>query len=355
MTGRSNELFRSPILARFCEDPAFADGSEARRVLNEAHHGNAQAISYADAKGVDNDIRRLRTGIEAVHGEFRRFRWREPLTESVPDNVVPLTTVTAPAFNVPILQDIAAFSRHVPSGAQPDQDQETLSSDWFADKTLFYIRNDTMGFVIPAGSVAIVEATPSAARDHELVIGRVGEHTYARRLLRPRNGEGFSLAAEATDPRQGRPTLAFEDHGVDLHRVVGALFGQLPPPAGRQEAILIDSYPALGRVEVAYRVREDSAVPRIMPDQIILGGPILPPDQLDSMEDMMVAVTLEDGSSILKRVGAPLSGAFPYLRQFETIGGLGASVVLATERVEGSPDVPLMLNARAVLGVVYEH
>ncbi|MCP1215799.1 hypothetical protein NKW53_06935 [Acetobacter orientalis] len=72
------------------------------------------------------------------------------------------------------------------------------------------------------------------------------------------------------------------------------------------------------------------------------------------MRNEIVAVTLESGDSILKRIGAPLSGSLPYLRQFETIGGLGASVVIATEQVEGAPDLPVMLNARLVLGVVYD-
>ncbi len=353
VAARSNELFRSPILSRFCDDPALADGAEPRRVLNQAHHRDANALSYIDVQNVDADLKRLRSAVERVHEEFRRYRWREPLQEAVPDNVVPLTVVTAPAFNVPIVQDIAAFSRHVPSGGSQDGILEMLSSQWFDDKSLFYVRRDTMGFTIPAGSIAIVEATPSSPADHELVIGRRGTQAFARRLLRPRNGEGYSLAAEATDPRGGRPTLAFENHELDLHRVVGALFVQAPPPAGREEAVLLEGHPALGRVEVAYRVREESAVPRVMPGQIILGGAILTPDQLDAMEGEMVAVTLEDGDSILKRIGAPLSRSLPYLRQFETIGGLGASVVLATERVEGAPDLPIMINARLVLGVVY--
>ena len=200
---------------------------------------------------------------------------------------------------------------------------------------------------------ACSKSSPSSPADHELVIGRRGTQAFARRLLRPRNGEGYSLAAEATDPRSGRPTLAFENHELDLHRVVGALFVQVPPPAGREEAVLLQRHPPPRRGEVAYPVREDSAAPRVMPGQVILGGAVLTPDQLDAMEGEMVAVTLEDGDSILKRIGAPLSRGMPYLRQFETIGGLGASVVLATERVEGAPDLPLMLNARLVLGVVY--
>jgi hypothetical protein len=263
--------------------------------------------------------------------------------------------VTAPPFAVPIVHDIAAFSAHMPSGGSQDGTFELLSSDWFDDKAFFYVRRDTLGFAIPAGSVAIVEATPSPARDHELVIARRGLQAFARRLLRPRNGEGFSLAAEATDPREGRPTLSFEDHALHTHRIVGAIFSHLPPPEGREEAVQIDSDPTLARVEIAYRVREESAVPRAMPGHIILVGPILAPGSLAAMEGAMVAVTLEDGDSILKRVGAPLSRAMPYLRQFETIGVLGASVVIATERVDGAPDLPMMLSARPVVAVLYQH
>ncbi|WP_176559975.1 ATP-binding protein [Teichococcus rhizosphaerae] len=354
VSGRSNELFRSPVLAKFCADAALAEGAAARRVLNQSHHRDRDALSYVEVQQVDADLRRLRSSVERVHEEFRRYRWREPLENERIEAVARLTGISAPPLNVPIVQDIAAFSGHVPSGGSQDSSVEMFTSAWFANKALFYVRYDTMGFAIPSGSVAIVEATPSAPRDHDLVVARRGRAAFARRLLRPRNGEGFSLAAEATDPRQGKPTLAFEDRAAELHRVVGVLFSQLPPPDGREEATLIGGDPTLARIEVAYRVREDSAVPRAMPGQIILGGAVISPERLDAMEGAMVAVTLEDGDSILKRVGAQLSRSLPYLRQFETIGGLGASVVIATERVEGAPDVPVMLNARPVLGVIYQ-
>lgn len=351
--GRSNELFKSPILAAFCADPGMASGAEARRILNQSHHDKA-SISYVDVDRVDADLKRLRVGIERVHGEFRRYRWREPLTPEVLDNVVTLVPVQAPAFSVPISQDIAAFTGHIPSGGSQAEDDEFLSSAWFGDKALFYIRHDTMGFAIPAGSVAIVEAAPSAVRDHSLVVARRGSQAFARRLLRPRNGEGFSLAAEATDPRRSRPTLAFEDHGIDTHRVVGVLLSHLPPPEGREEAIDILSDPILARVEVAYRVREESAVPLALPGQVILGGPRLTAADLGRMEGQIVALTLNDGTSLLKRVGSPVSSALPYLRQFETIGGLGDSAVIATEQIEGAPDLPVMAYARPIIGVIYD-
>ena len=82
--------------------------------------------------------------------------------------------------------------------------------------------------------------------------------------------------------------------------------------------------PELGRIEVAYRVREDSAVPLALPGQVILGGAELTSSELNEWEGKLVAATLDDGTSIFKRVGARLSGSLAHLRQFETIGVQGA-------------------------------
>jgi len=354
VSARSNELFKSPVLAEFCSDPAMGPGAEARRILNQSHHDKA-SISYAEVEKVDVDLKRLRGGIERVHGEFRQYRWREPLTTEVPSNVVPLQSVKAPTFSIPISQDIAAFTGHLPEGGSQADELEVFPSTWFDDKGLFYIRHDTMGFAIPSGAIAIVEMEPTNARDHSLVVARRGTQVYARRLLRPRNGEGFSLAAESPDPRDSRPTLAFEDHGVAVHRVVGALFSQTPPPKGREEAIEVSGEAILEAIEVGYRVREDSAVPLALPGQMILGGKALLAADLSAMEGEIVALTLDDGTSILKRVGAPVSSALPYLRQFETIGGLGNSVVIMTEAIEGAPNIPIMSFARPIIGVIYDY
>jgi hypothetical protein len=353
VNGKANELFQSPVLARFCADAALASGAEPRRVLNESHHNKA-SISYADVQRVDADLKRLRTGVEEVHEEFRRFRLREKLTEAQPSNVVALRPAAVPAFEIEVCQDIAAFTGQVPSGGSQDDACELFSSTWFADKTFYYVRHNTMGFAIPAGAVAIVESEPAPGRDHNLVVARRGKQTYARRLLRPANGDGLSLAAEAPDPQQSRATLTFDGHAMKIHRVVGALFVNLPPPEGRDEATLIESVPALARIEVAYRVREDSAVPLALPRQTILGGARLTAAELDGREGELIAVTLDDGTSIFKRVGRRLSGRLAHLRQFETIGGLGDSAVIATEAVDEGPDLPVMLFARPVIGVIYD-
>jgi hypothetical protein len=70
---------------------------------------------------------------------------------------------------------------------------------------------------------------------------------------------------------------------------------------------------------------------------------------LDENEGKLVAITLTDGSSIFKRVGPKLPGAMAPLRQFESIGGLGASEVIATEAVDGQFDFTSVLSPEFAL------
>lgn len=356
LINNGGELFSNPVLRRFVDDPGLVDGAAPRRVLNKAHHSERASITYVDVKDVEPAFVRLRTGIEKVHEQFRLHRWREPLapTDASDANVVSVPIMARPTFSVPICPDIAAFSRSVPTGGSQDMATEQLNGEWFDGKALFYVRGETLGFAIPSGTVAIVEAEAYPGRDRNLVIARHQGNVLARRLLKAPGSLGISLAAQTPDPRTPRPTMTYDESKVRLFRIVGALFTDMAPPSGGGEATAIDTAPELGRIEVAYRVREDSAVPLALPGQIILGGAELTPSELDTWEGKLVAVTLDDGTSIFKRVGASLSGNLAHLRQFETIGGLGSSMVVATEALDGTASAPTMVSARRVLGVLYD-
>ncbi|MGO7531207.1 hypothetical protein [Rhizobium leguminosarum] len=348
-------LFTNPVLKRFVDDPGLAEGALPRRVLNTSHHDKA-SITYMDVKDVETAFARLRTGVEKVHEQFRLHRWREPLapTDAADNNVVPLPVMTRPSFSVPVCPDIAAFAGSMPTGGSQDTATEQLDGSWFEGKALFFVRGETLGFAIPSGAVAIVEAEPYPGRDRNLVIARHQGNVLARRLVKAPGSLGISLAAQMPDPRTPRPTMTYDESKVRLHRIVGAIFTEMPPPlAGGGEATPVDAAPELARIEVAYRVREDSAVPLALPGQVILGGAELTPRDLDALGGRLVAVTLVDGTSIFKRVGARLSGSLAHLRQFETIGGLGSSMVIATEVVDGGTSTPVMASARWVLGVLY--
>jgi hypothetical protein len=83
----------------------------------------------------------------------------------------------------------------------------------------------------------------------------------------------------------------------------------------------------------------------------MLGGDRIELEQLGRHKDALVALTLDDGSSIFKRVGAALPGELSHLLQFESIGGLGSSQILSA----GKPHKRLRsaLNARLIIGVLY--
>jgi hypothetical protein len=348
------ELFNHPAVKRFASHPALASGAEPRRVLNETHHDKA-SITYMDVKAVEGSFAQLRTAIEDVHQQFRLYRWREPLASAgvAGGNVMSLHAMSRPTFSVPLCPDIAAFVGSASEGGSQDVAVERVDGSWFDGKTLYYIRGDTLGFAIPSGSVAIVDAEPYPGRDQNLVIARHGGQVFARRLIRSPNSIGVSLAAQLPDPRTPRPSLTFDESKLRLHRIVGSIFTDMPPPAGGNEAGQVSEVPELSQVAIAYCVREESAIPLALPGQIILGGAEINATQLDLWEGHLVAVTLADGSSLFKRVGRRLAGGLAHLRQFESIGGLGSSIVVTTEGMEGA-DTPVMISARRVIGVLYE-
>lgn len=356
VTAGTSELFTHPAVRRFVDDSALAEAAEPRRVLNQSHHDKA-SITYMDVKTVEADFLRLRTAIEKVHEQFRLHRWREPLAlADVPGtNVVQLRPMARPQLAVQICPDIAAFVGSAPDGGSQDVAVEQLDGDWFEGKALYYVRGESLGFAIPSGAVAIVEAEPYPGRDQNLVIAHYRGQVMARRMVKSPGSIGISLSAQMPDPRTRRPTTTCDESKVRLHRIVGAIFTAMPPPAGAAgEAALVDAVAELSGVTVAYRVKEDSAVPVALPEQVILGGAELTPSDLDGWIGKLVAVTLDDGSSIFKRVGSRLPGRLGHLRQFETIGGLGSSLVVATETVDDETDAPLMVSARRVVGVLYD-
>ncbi len=350
----TDELFKHPLVKQFVDDHALAEGADARRVLNQSHHDKA-SIKYMDVKNLDETFSRIRSRVDKLHEQFRLHRWREPLAPAVQENVavVALRPMASPKINVPIFQDIAAFVKSGVSDASQDMSCETLDDGWFEGKSLYYIRGETLGFAIPSGSVAVVEAEPYPGRDQNLVIARDRNQVFARRLSRSPGSIDISLAALMPDPRQSRPTMTYDESKIRLHRIVGAIFTDMPPPTGKGEATPVDEVTELQTVKVAYRVKEESAIPLALPGQIVLGGEQLTAAQLNSLEGALVAVTLGDGACVFKRLGSRLPGRFSQLLQLETIGGLGSSVVVATEVSEQAHDVPIALSVRRVVGVLY--
>jgi AAA domain len=354
-----NALFKGKAVADVCECKALAQGSECMRVLNTAHHDRA-SLSAGDVYAVAGDLNLVRKLTEKMNVEFRHWRWHEPLRAAErPNNVIPFKSITAPTFKVSIQPDLAAFTANAAQEATQDGASEMLEASWFADKTLFLVRKNNLGFAVPDGCIAITESNSYDGRDHNLVIARQRGHLLARRLLRTRNGDELALAAEAPDPRESKPTLFFNVGDIVLHRIVGMLTEQPMPPPGSGEASELASASSLSLIKTAYRVREESGIPLALPGQVVLGGDTVSKEQLPSLEGTLIALGLDNGSSIFKRIGKRVPDTGGRLWQFESVGGLGSSMIVSLAEpdefaeADEKSDATRFVCARRIIGVLY--
>lgn len=346
-------MFGAHVFRHFVDHPALADGSSVRVLMNKAHHGQRQEIRASDVTQCATDLNDLLELVEQMYEECYRWRRRDaskdqPVTE-VPPALVPMSYSK---LNILVCPDLAAFTHHVPAG-ESQESPERLDTQLLDNTAAYYLRRANFGFAAPIGSLAIVEAVPGSVVDRTLVIARHGIAVYARRLVRGVNGSYIGLTAEVPDPRARTPkTIILRETEAATHQVIGIIFDHsVPASQGKDEALLIDADDVLKRAEIAFRVVDDSAVPLALEKQVVLGGGRIELNELGRHKDALVALTLDNGSSIFKRVGAALPGELSHLVQFESIGGLGSSQVLSI----GKPHKGFasVTNARTIIGVLY--
>src|SRR3546814_10435381 len=73
---------------------------------------------------------------------------------------------------------------------------------------------------------------------------------------------------------------------------------------------------------------------------MVLWGVIVTKSQLAAMVGTLIALALDDGSNIFKRIGKLVPGTGGRLRQFESVGGLGASIVVSLVEPDEKSDAP---------------
>jgi recombinational DNA repair ATPase RecF len=353
LSANPQDLFAAPIFRRFAQHPALSNGSVTIELMNKCHHGRRHEVRAGDVAACENYLGELLELLEAIQEEA--YRWRRRASNdntSESPRAAPLEVSAFPLFSVPICPELAAFT-HAASMHESQEEIERLSETALANKAIFYLRRENFGFAAPQGSLAIIEAMAGPVADRRLVIARDGASTYARRLVRPATGTAVGLTAEIPDPRMRTPkTLFFEESRVELHQVVGIIFDHaVPSTHGQDEAMAVDASDTLRRLQVAFRVKDSSAVPLALEGQVVLGGGVIDLQELGSWARHLVAVTLDDGSSIFKRVGDALPGDLSHLRQFESIGGLGSSEILSVGR--NHPGFRTIERARLIFGVLY--
>jgi hypothetical protein len=93
-----NEFFRKKVVKQFSDHPGLKDGSSCLALLNRAHHADKSKITYPEVVAEAAKLRSLRTDVEVVHEEFRRWKWRDTPTSH--GTVVSLKIASFPKFDV---------------------------------------------------------------------------------------------------------------------------------------------------------------------------------------------------------------------------------------------------------------
>jgi len=348
----ANEPFKSQAFEHLVSDPALVSDSEFIKIMNLSHHHKETEITYGDVKHVAGDCIRVRKEIDAAHEEYERWLCRDPSDSLAPPSVIPAAGEPI-SLSVPIIENLAAFTESTPPG-EPSDGFEQFTFAELGEYAIYAVRTHNFGFACPQNCRAIVSLADDSVPDRCLVIALHGDKTYARRLIRDQSRpEVVALGSEAQDPSQRAPSLVLPTREVKLLKVIGILFDHEPIyPRSREEATLDPNCRILKKVTIAFEAIGDSALPLALPRQLILGGDPVLPNQLTEVDGQIVALATTEGA-MLKRVGATVPG-MPYLRQFESIGGMGGSLLVRTEDVEDAiEDLPLLNSLRQILGIIY--
>lgn len=346
-------MFCAQAFRRFVDHPALAEGSPVTTLMNKAHHGQRDEIRAADVAHCADDLVELIELVEQMHEECYRWRRRDQSEQKIIRKSLPaLEPLTCPDINIWVCPDIAAFTQYSPEG-ETQEIPELLDINALNSAVAYYLRRPNFGFAAPQGTIALVEAIPGSVPDRGLVIARHGNDVLARRLVRDTKVGIVGLTAEIPDPRLRSPkTVMLPETDADLHHVIGIIFDHsIIVVHGKEEGVLVDVQDVLKRIEIAYRVHGDSAVPLALEKQIVLGGNRIELSELAKRTGALVALTLDDGKSIFKRVGTKLPGGLDHLLQFESIGGLGSSQILSLR--PGQNGFGTVIGARNIIGVLY--
>ncbi|MFO8057850.1 MAG: hypothetical protein R6V10_11195 [bacterium] len=346
------EPFTSQAFEKLADDPALKPKSRFTDLMNKSHHGDSEEIGYtevSDMKGTCDHVLNL---VNIAYEEYERWLQRDFQKFSPTEFEAP-TPITPPKEDVPMTMNLAAFTgEHTQNGDHIRE--EFLSKEWFENKAIYHIDTNNLGFAAPLNSKAIVDLSDSHIEDARLIIAYYNGKTYARRLLRNnRNPAYIALGSETVNPLKRAPSIIVPTEEVKIFKIVGILFNDEPHNT-KDEAVLTDRFQIIDKIELAFKVDGDSALPLALEGQTILGGSDILPPEMPDMKGHIIALKTSEGA-FLKRVGNSLPGAL-HLRQFESIGGYGESMIIRTEQIEDDPysEIPSMESARHVLGVLYD-
>jgi len=349
----SQKPFTSQVFLKLLDEPALQDGSEFRKLMNDSHHGNADEIKYTDVKKNDSICCKVQRLVESAHEEYERWMRQDPLTQLTEKPKTPDSSLKL-KFELPVYENLAAVtsdSNIYDINGQTD----VFSAERLGDYAVYVVNSDSLGFSIKRYSKVIVKLDEEPVEDNSLVIALHKDKIYARRFLQQHNNpEVIALSSEDTNPIKRAPSLLLPVAEVRLLEIIGVIFDDKTLWKDNPgEAYLIEDYTFPYNPKIAFKIKGESGLPLALPDQIVLGDEQLLPSQLEENNGKLVAIAFS-GKEAFKRIGECIPNQ-PRLRLFESIGGLGESILVRTEEIENDPfdKIPLFETAYRIIGIIY--
>jgi hypothetical protein len=347
------EPFVGQAFQNLLDEPALRDGSKFMELMNKSHHGNADEIKYTDVLDNESNCCKVMHLIECAHEEYERWLRRDPLPQVTVKPDIPKSTLKL-EFSIPVYENLAAATPD--SGiSEIEGSKDVFSTERLGDYAIYVVNSDSLGFSVPRYSRVIVRLNEEPVEDNSLVIALHKDRIYARRFLQQYdNPEVVALSSEDANPIKRAPSLVLPVAEVRLLEIVGVILDDNPSWEKRSgEATLINDYELPYKPTIAFTIRGDSALPLALPGQLVIGAERLLSNKLDEHEGNLAAIAFS-GQEAFKRIGKRLPSQ-PRLRVFESIGGLGESILIRTDEVENDPfsKIPLIDTVYRIAGIIY--
>jgi hypothetical protein len=146
-----------PMFEALSNEPSLQPGMDFLKLLNRVHHGDADDVIWNDVKQFEDTFHKVRRLVLDAHEEHRRWLKRDRMRRGVAP-VLALAPMHTPSFGTLHSElNLAAFSAGDGRSGGAGVDHG-ISDIWFADKSLFVLCDDTLGFAATIGSALIVES-----------------------------------------------------------------------------------------------------------------------------------------------------------------------------------------------------
>jgi hypothetical protein len=353
----NEEPFRALV-----EMPCLQPTAEFRRVINKAHHHEAEQLTPVEAKIVQASYVAVLSAIDACWNAYARFMRRLPAPNEF---VAGEKTPSAPSvikFSKPLLPLVGKLAAHGSGTALVDVDDaiSVFNLEDLGDSSLFTLRANTLGVTALPGQTLIV-SVDEEVRHGDLAVVQTGSNVFARRIGIDRQ-DPSRIALESLQSITKAPPTHFVVRAVSrMNKITGVVFdAAIRDRSSSGEVVPLETSSVLSQVKAVAKVVGDSAFPVVRDGQHVLVGDPVDFESVSSLIGRIVAVVAEGdtGASerhgFLKRLGKPMPG-MKGIYYLENVGqaGEGEYVQFPGRGVERVAAIPAVVKCWKVLGVVF--